>query len=97
MQQSVTYSQASAIYNQLMDFKCSWKDANVLIQDSAFIGHSLTEIRAALAALSDSQYSPGTASSSFKALTQDKQVSPTLLQGVVPQVLSRVWTMPAAL
>lgn len=80
-----------------MDFKCSWKDANVLIQDSAFIGPSLTEIRAALAALSDSQHSPGTASRDFKALIQDKQVSPTLLQGAVPQVLSRVWTMPAAL
>lgn len=38
-----------------MDFKCSWKDVNALIQDSAFIGHSLTEVRAALAALSDSQ------------------------------------------
>lgn len=37
-----------------MDFKCSWKDVNVLIQDSAFIGHSLTEIRAALAALTAS-------------------------------------------
>lgn len=77
MQQSVTYLQASAIYNQLMDFKCSWKDVNVLIQDSAFIGQPLTEIRAALAALSDSQHSPGTDSSDFKVLTQDKQVSPT--------------------
>lgn len=44
---------------------------------AAFIGHSLTEIGAALAALSDSQHSPGADSSDFKALVQAKQVSPT--------------------
>lgn len=78
VQQSVTYLQASAIYNQLMDFKCSWKDVNVSkIQDSAFIGHSLPEIGAALPALSDSQHSPGADSSDFKALVQVRQVLPT--------------------
>lgn len=44
---------------------------------AAFIGHSLTETGAALAALSDTQHSPGADSSDFKDLVQAKQVSPT--------------------
>lgn len=44
---------------------------------AAFIGRSLTEMGAALAAVSDSQHSPGADSIDFKALVQAKQLSPT--------------------
>lgn len=44
---------------------------------AAFIGHSLTETGAALAALSDTQHSPSADSSDFKDRVQARQVSTT--------------------
>lgn len=73
-----------------MDFKCSWKDVNVLIQDSAFIGHSLTEIRAALAALTASIVLAQTAVILKPWSRPSRSHLPKgipLLQAVVPRVL----------